>query len=577
MNNTQSRDDEVDCANVYSYLEEFTYFLNTYYKIFVIIFGILGNSICIFIFWRSKLAHSNRTSFYLISLATSDIAFLLTLLFQYLDETRFFITISRFALICKTLTYLGFVINFLSCSLILTLTVQRLCSICFPLKFFNTKIESRSKLIVGSLILIGLVLYFYLFYIYDVKNISIKNNTIELACLPQYGYEKSAEVLMFVDSIITLVIPFFAILTMNIIIIRTIKNSSYNFIIRTSSIRSHNGMVAPNNNKNNLCKQASDNSGNYNNKMINHSNNNLNRMSKQLSDDQKSVDNNSLFKQDSIIYYNNNSNNNNNNNSSNLEDKVQIRVGKKKSRPNRHKTSSTTGKFNRLKNRSAFSSIDSLIDHEIKYDRNSVNIQIKNSNSANSNNSKQEETSKATSSLIREIKRKRFLKKSEPIDEDIESRKISPFETNYKRKSTSSPTQLLIQIPKKKLNKFNSLFKSTESQTLSGRTRMSFRISGPRTNSVSAKISKMLIFVSTTFLLLNLPTHSFNIYIFITRRFFGENEYSCIENYLHCIFNNLFFSAFSCNFLLYSISGVSFRNEFKRIVFKLLRIKNKKI
>lgn len=523
MNYTLLTNDK--CGLEYTKLEDLTYFLNTYYKLFVIIFGLLGNSMCIFIFWRSKLAHSSRTSFYLISLAISDIAFLLTLLVQYLDETKIYLTISKIGLACKTLTFFGFVINFLSVSLILALTVQRLCSICFPLKFFNAKIESKSKLIVGAFILLGCLLYFYPLYIYDVSNISQTNETIELYCLPQDGFENSAEIFTFVDSLVTLIFPFFAILTMNMIIIHTIKKSSYNFIIRTSSTKSNNEILLPSKNA------AKQNDINVNNQI---------RTIRQNSEEEQSD------KKESIIYY-----------KSNNDDKVKIKIApiKMGTRNSKHKTLAC--KFNRFKNRQAFSSNQSICDEQEEIINDTTDIK--------------------SLSLLNKLKHKKLSKRETINEEADESRKISPFEANCKRKS-NSPTALLIQIPKKKFNKFNSLFKSNESQSYNNnRTRMSFRISGPRTNSVSAKISKMLIIVSTTFLILNLPIHSFNIYIFLTRKFLNKGDYTCIENYVRNIFNNLFFSSFSCNFLLYSISGVSFRNEFKRIVFKILRIKKNKI
>ena len=99
MNSTLNIDnltsDNNNCKLEHVYLEEFTNFLNYYYKLFVILFGILGNLICIFIFYRSKVAHS------------SDIAFLLTLLFQYLDETKVFLTLNKYGFACKTLISLG--------------------------------------------------------------------------------------------------------------------------------------------------------------------------------------------------------------------------------------------------------------------------------------------------------------------------------------------------------------------------------------------------------------------------------------------------------------------------------------
>lgn len=376
----------------------------------------------------------------------------------------------------------------------------------------------------------------------------VNNSTIEFICLPQEGYENSAEIFNFVDSIITLVLPFCLIVTMNLIMIRTLKNSNYNFVIRTSSTKSNHDIL-PNNNEqliqsNNLLNETNDHKS-IQSKTA--------KLFKQISEDPNLYESNVLRVKNSIIYYKPNNTNNNNNSS----EQVKIKLANEK-----HLNKSSA--FYRFKNRPYFSSTQSI-------------SQISNEQQVEEVKEEKEIIYQEETKQIKSIKKlKRFTKKE---DEQDESRKISPFEINKKRKSSSPSGALIIRVPHKKLKKFNSMFKTndtiTSTNTYNSRTKMSFRISGSRSNSVSTKISKMLIIVSTTFLILNLPIHSFNIYVFLTRRFFNKGDYSCIENYLRNIFNNLFFSSFSCNFLLYSISGVSFRNEFKRILHKLIPIKKK--
>lgn len=102
----------------------------------------------------------------------------------------------------------------------------------------------------------------------------------------------------------------------------------------------------------------------------------------------------------------------------------------------------------------------------------------------------------------------------------------------------------------------------------------SFRHGGRnQSKSVSRKITKMLILVSSIFLLLNFPIHSFNVYIHCRYLYGNDDKYSVYERNTREIFDLLFYTSFSCNFLLYSISGVTFRSEFKRLLFKILRIK----
>jgi hypothetical protein len=108
--------------------------------------------------------------------------------------------------------------------------------------------------------------------------------------------------------------------------------------------------------------------------------------------------------------------------------------------------------------------------------------------------------------------------------------------------------------------------------------RTSFRIGGPKTNSVSRRVTKMVIIVSLIFLMLNLPLHVFNIYISVRSSCSGQNsgqhqDLTQVEGFLTDIIQAMFFSSFSCNFLLYSISGVTFRTEIHRLLMKLFCLK----
>ncbi len=84
----------VTCHQEYPRLDAIVDFLLKYYQLFLIIFGFMGNLLTIIVFWRTKFAHSLRTSYYLICLAMSDILFLVLLSFNYLElaPQRFNIT-----------------------------------------------------------------------------------------------------------------------------------------------------------------------------------------------------------------------------------------------------------------------------------------------------------------------------------------------------------------------------------------------------------------------------------------------------------------------------------------------------
>ncbi len=245
------------CKDHHVYFQIFDDFLKIYYTLFLIVFGFMGNSMTIIIFWRTKFAHSLRTSYYLICLAITDTAFLLCLLLKWfgdMDSLPSSISPKKNSLLCKSSQYLGLVFNFVSCGLVLTFTMQRLCIIVFPLRGHKHTMESKSKIIVGLLIILGFGIYSYYPIMYDVI---YDGDLKKTSCSIKSEYGTTAEIMNIVDSCITLIFPFFGLLIMNAIIIRTLKNSSYNFATRTSttmrkiSFKNRNHVDSANSNNNN--------------------------------------------------------------------------------------------------------------------------------------------------------------------------------------------------------------------------------------------------------------------------------------------------------------------------------------
>lgn len=81
--------------------------LHKYYTVFLIIFGFIGNSLTIIVFWRTKFAHSLRTSFYLICLAISDITFLVCLSYNYLNIYYGIFPVTYASFRCKLVNFLS--------------------------------------------------------------------------------------------------------------------------------------------------------------------------------------------------------------------------------------------------------------------------------------------------------------------------------------------------------------------------------------------------------------------------------------------------------------------------------------
>ena len=80
------------------------------------------------------------------------------------------------------------------------------------------------------------------------------------------------------------------------------------------------------------------------------------------------------------------------------------------------------------------------------------------------------------------------------------------------------------------------------------------------------KVTKMLLLVSTVFLILNIPSHAVRVYVFLK----STVDSSYVPDYLlvliQKIFQHLFYVNFATNFLLYSVSGKAFRRATYRLV-----------
>ncbi|XP_039295093.1 uncharacterized protein LOC111058990 [Nilaparvata lugens] len=99
-------------------------------------------------------------------------------------------------------------------------------------------------------------------------------------------------------------------------------------------------------------------------------------------------------------------------------------------------------------------------------------------------------------------------------------------------------------------------------------------IRSSRTNLVSTKtqqsITKMLLLISTVFVMLNLPSYVIRLYVFVCFSLWRQeasNSLWCMQQF----FMLLYYTNFSINFLLYSMCGITFR----RCLWQLIRNKLK--
>jgi len=502
-NHTNCTDIQNEWTNI---LKELTRFLNIYYQIFMISVGLVGNMVTIYIFWKTKLTHSRRTSFYLITLAISDCGFLVVLLFQYLDRNGYLFTISTSRVICKLTFYFSYVFNFYSCVLVLAFTVQRLCSIRFPLRFNLKKIETRSKIAIAFLFLIGCCIYMFSLFIFDLVEEELAPLSQE--CRARDGYENLAERFNFFDSLITLILPFLGLLIMNALIIQTLKNSNYNFVLRTSSNRHF--AYEPSTIKPNKRQEP--------NELLLESNEAKRLRCRSLP------------------------------NAMNRSMNIELRKRLYKSRLNKKPVG-----------------LDNFTVHLSSF---------------HLNYHKQRTNAKEKKSFVFKNET-RFFNKYKSKSKHPKKVFSSNFRANRRKSSNvcykpqmGTTTQSMIVHNNNNNNNINNL-KESRRRFNRMNLRSLHQFSKHRTNSISRKVTKMLMIVSSTFLILNLPVHTFNIYINIRVYLNGCDKYSSTEHYLKEIFDNIFYTSFACNFLLYSISGVMFRTELKCLIRKFFKLKKK--
>jgi hypothetical protein len=215
------------------------YYFNKIYLFFVIVIGIVGNSITIIVFLRTRSQQFRRARFFLISLAISDSIYLIILLCYWLEEMRIYNILNR-NIICQTTVYITYVASFMSSAIVLAFTVQRVISIVFP---FAQSTKSKSKVAFFLMLLFAGLFYSFAFWGYYIEKTDDDEN--EPYCKARPVYENLVDQLNLVDSVFTFCIPFTGILILNLVIIKKLKDSANDLMLTRSknnrrSVRAHN-------------------------------------------------------------------------------------------------------------------------------------------------------------------------------------------------------------------------------------------------------------------------------------------------------------------------------------------------
>ena len=187
-------------------------------SIFVILIasiGLFGNTLTMIVFLTKGMKNSS-CSVFLAALAFVDNTFLLSLLLSWIDTEIIAVLKSDFA--CQIIIFITYVTSFLSVWFIVGFTCERFVAICFPLKGKEMCNMFREKLVVLILTLLACLIYMFTFWttgIEEWRNMRICSHRVE--------YFLFLKVITWMDTFLTMIIPFCVISVVNCLILRTVR------------------------------------------------------------------------------------------------------------------------------------------------------------------------------------------------------------------------------------------------------------------------------------------------------------------------------------------------------------------
>ncbi|KAJ8301967.1 hypothetical protein KUTeg_020954 [Tegillarca granosa] len=173
----------------------------------IVLIGVAGNSLSICVFTSVHLRSSSSSSF-LAALAFADNVFLLSLLVTWIDRLSNVLTSEAS---CQALIYITYIASFLSVWFIVGFTLERYVAICHPLHAKMICSSCREK--IGVLIL---TIFSFVFYNYAIWTSSIAHDNGKYKCVHKEKYLRLLETFTWVDTFITMFLPFILIIIMNV-------------------------------------------------------------------------------------------------------------------------------------------------------------------------------------------------------------------------------------------------------------------------------------------------------------------------------------------------------------------------
>ncbi len=221
--------------------------IESYWIPTIVIFGILGNMTSFLVFVFSDLRRMSW-SVYLAALAASDSGFLVCLFVSWSNDIGIHLYHTNGW--CQVFVYLTYVWSFLSVWYIVAFSIERYIVVCFPLRRPEVCSPKRAKIVVVSLAVFALGLYTF-----TIWTSGIQSQHGYAAFCSQTSNSKLVTIMTNIDTVITLLIPFLAILILNCLIIYTVTKYQ---TLRTGMMRGENSTMSASqgNNKSNILRSS---------------------------------------------------------------------------------------------------------------------------------------------------------------------------------------------------------------------------------------------------------------------------------------------------------------------------------
>ncbi|CAF1030706.1 unnamed protein product, partial [Brachionus calyciflorus] len=222
--------------------------IEPYYILTIIIVGLFGNSLSFFLFMFTKLK-LEQANYILAALAFADNGFLISLLMVNLKNFLDLNIFDNSQIGCKISVYITYLFSFLSSWYVVTFSIERLIAVYLPIKRINICNKYTNKLSIFILTLASMSIYSFSLF---TSGLEFSSDNTTKSCVTLTKWFNIVQLMAFIDTFLTMIIPFLIIFISNISIVWKLMDfkSPFNFFTSSASTdRSESAVITPKNMK----------------------------------------------------------------------------------------------------------------------------------------------------------------------------------------------------------------------------------------------------------------------------------------------------------------------------------------